>query len=246
MKRKESPGVSAILDELKREIRLRGVPIADLAAQLDVSEPTMWRWLRGRGLSLDNLDRLCLILNLDIRDLVSRSASQGADRFTLAQERVLAADRGLALLFFLILNGAQVAECTAELEIGEERLAADIERLRRLGLVDLAKTGRLRALTSRGVRWRSGGPLDQAFDRTIKPLFLERPLGEGDARYVSDMVRLSAGGRARVLDLFEALRVDIHLIARQEQDMHVPDREWSALFLLTRPFDMNAVREGLG
>lgn len=245
MRQAESPGVAAILAELKRELRTRGIRVPELAEQMGVAEPTLWRWLRGRGLTLDNLDRICLALGIDIRDLISRSADRGAERFTLAQERVLAADRALALLFFLILNGAQRDECAAELGMGEARLDAYIQRLRRLGLVDMHPGGRLRPLTSRAVRWLPDGPLDQAFDRMVKPFFLDRSLRAGDARYVSDMVRLSEAGRARVLALFEALRDDVQLIARQEREQPMSGGEWSALFMLVRPFDMSEVTRDL-
>lgn len=245
MTQADSPGVAAILEELKRELRLRGIRVPDLARQLDIAEPTLWRWLRGRGLTLDNLDRICLTLGIDIRDLIGRSGERGADRFTLAQERVLAADRTLALFFFLILNGAQRDDIAVETGLDAERIDTALQRLRRLGLIDVHPGGRLRARTSRAVRWHPGGPLDQAFDRVIKPMFLERSLREGDARYVSDMVRLSAAGRGRVLALFEALRDDIYLIARQEREAASAELEWSALFMLVRPLDMEEVRRDL-
>ena len=245
MPQNESPGVAAILAQLRHELRVQGVRVADLAARMHVAEPTLWRWLRGRGLTLDNLDRLCLAIGIDLRDLLARSADSGADRFTLAQERVLAADRSLALLFFLVLNGAQRAECQSTLGIDTAALDEAIERLRRLGLVDSLPGGRLRPLTSRAVRWRPGGPLDQAFNRVVKHFFLGPSLLEGDARYVSDMLWLGPNGRDRVQALFERLRDDAYLIARQEREAAADTGDWCALFLLVRPLQMARVTEDL-
>lgn len=245
MPQSESPGVAAILAQLRQELRVQGMRVAELAARMDVAEPTLWRWLRGKGLTLDNLDRICLAIGIDVRDLLARSADGGADRFTLAQERVLAADRSLALLFFLVLNGAQRAECEATLGADGPIVDAAIERLGRLGLVDRLPGGRLRPLTSRSVQWRPGGPLDQAFNRVVKHFFLGPSLLEGDARYVSDMLWLGPNGRTRVQALFERLRDDVYLIARQEREAAAETGDWCALFLLVRPLQMARVTEDL-
>jgi transcriptional regulator with XRE-family HTH domain len=241
----ERPGVAAILVELRQELRRQGVRVAHLAERLGVAEPTIWRWLRGRGLTLDRLEQICTILGLDLRDLFARADEEGADRFTLAQERILAADRGLALLFFSFLNGAQRQECEREFGLGPERVDAYIERLHRLGLVDVRPGGRIRPLTSRSVRWRPGGPLAMAFDRTVKHFFLTMDFGASDARYVADMVRLSDAGRARVHALFEALGADIHVIAQQDRAARLDRYDWSAVLMLVRPLDIEEVTREL-
>lgn len=237
--------VVAILAELRRELRRLGIAVRDAAARLGVAEPTARRWLRGRGLTLDGLARLCAILDMDMRDLIARSGGDGPARFTLAQERTLAADRGLALVFFAVLNGAQRADLDPHLGLAPERLDSHLDRLQRLSLVTIAPGGRLRPLVARGVRWLDGGPLATAFDRTVKHHVLTMDYGAAEARYVSDMVRLSPQGRARVHAMLMALREDVHLLAEQERAAGRTDLEWSALFLLVRPLDMAGITAGL-
>ena len=105
MSKTRRPGIATILLELRRELKGRGVRVATLAKELDVAEPTIWRWLRGEGLTLDRLDEICAVADLDLRDLLARGEDDQLEMFTLAQERVLAADRGLALVFFAIIHG---------------------------------------------------------------------------------------------------------------------------------------------
>jgi len=212
--------------------------VSELAAGLGVAEPTVWRWLRGEGLTLDRMDEICALLDLDLRDLVTRGEAAGEDAFTLAQERSLAADRGLALVFFAILHGAQPRDLEGEFALPGDRLHRHLDRLKRLGLIEGRGGGRVRARVRRSVRWRKGGPLSVAFNQSVKPLFLSMDFGAADARYVSDMVALSDAGRARVQALFEALRNDVHAIVEQERSARLPDREWTGLLMLLRPFDM--------
>ncbi len=234
------PSVAAILTALRQEIRRQGLRARVLAARLGVAEPTLWRWLRGEGLTLANLDRLCQMLGLELRDLVATQAEQ--ERFfTLAQERVLAADRGLGLVFFAILNGAQRAALEADFGLPPARITHYLTRLQRLALIDIAPTGRLRPLVARAAQWRRGGPLAMAFERTIKAFFLSMDFGTAEARYVSDMVRLSAAGRARVQALFETLREDILLIAAQDASARHEQTDWSGLLMLIHPLNLNEI-----
>lgn len=237
MPRDRSPGLVRILVELRRELKLRGVRVEALARDLGVAEPTVWRWLRGEGLTLDRLDDVCAAMGLDLHDLLARTGEDRHESFTLAQERVLAADRGLALVFFAILHGAQRDDIESTFELPAERLDSHLERLKRLGLIDGSARGRIRAKMHRSVGWRQGGPLSIAFERTVKPLFMSMDFGSPDARYVSDMAPLTAAGRARVYALFERLRDDIHIIEEQERAARVDGREWSGLLMVIRPFD---------
>lgn len=241
MPKPRRPGIATILSELRRALKARGLRVPALAAALDVAEPTLWRWLRGEGLTLDRLDALCALAGLDLRDLLARGEDARQESFTLAQERVLAADRGLALVFFAILQGAQRTELERGLGLPAGRLDAHLDRLERLGLVEARTGGALRSRVRRSVRWRRGGPLSMSFERTVKPHFLGMNFASPDALYVSDMVSLNEAGRAQVHALFEALREDIHVIAEQQAAARLEGREWSGVLMMVRPFDVGAL-----
>lgn len=239
------PGVAAIVDNLRRELKGRDIRVGRLAKELAVAEPTVWRWLRGEGLTLANLDAICAVAGLDLRDLIARGSSELQEKFTPTQERVLAADRGLALVFFSILNGAQREQIASDLGLSPDRLSSHMQRLARLGLIDLSPRGRIRARTARTVRWRRGGPLAIAFERTVKSLFLSMDFGSPEALYLSDMVSLTESGRARIHALFEALREDIHLISREEEAARLGERAWSGILMMVRPLAMGDVTREL-
>lgn len=237
----ERPGVAAILAELRHELKRQDIRIGTLAERLEVAEPTVWRWLRGEGLSLTRLDQICAVAGLELRDLVGRSHGPEQAAFTLAQERILAADRGLALAFFAILHGAQRRDLEEQFGLVGKRLDQHLARLHRMDLVDIAPSGRLRARTRKAVRWRRGGPMSVAFEKTVKGFFIAMDFGAEESRYVSDMVRLSAAGRARVQALFEALREDIQFVCEQDQAAHMEEYDWSAVLMLIRPLDLQAM-----
>lgn len=237
----DRPASAAILQQLRHELKRQSIRIPDLAQALGVSEPTLWRWLRGEAITLSRLEQICAFAAIDLRDLIGGAPRDEPDMFTLAQERVLAADRRLALVFFAILHGAQRTDLERDFSLSGDLLDTCLERLRRLDLVDIGVQGRLRPRTQRAVRWRRGGPLAIAFERTVKPFFLSMDFGAVQARYESEMIRLSEAGRARVQALFEALRSDLHLIADEDRAARIEPTQWTAVLMMVRPFDLGEV-----
>jgi AcrR family transcriptional regulator len=240
----ERYGTRAILAELRMELRRRRLTAKAIAEALGVAEPTVRRWFRGEGLLLERLEDLCDLAGLSLRDLIGALPDRGATSFTLAQERVLAADRALAFLFFSILNGSQPELFEREFRMPHARVDSYVQRLIRLGLVERAASGRVRALTTRNVGWRPGGPLAAAFERTVKHFVLSMDFGAKDAAYVSDMVRLSPAGQAQAHAMFAALRTQIHKLAEADRAAHLEPYEWCAVFMLVRPLDMDQVTAG--
>ena len=237
----QHPHMTALLAELRAELRRRKMTGKVIAHSLGVAEPTVRRWLRGEGLLLERLEDLCGLAGISLRDLISLLPESGATRFTLAQERVLAADRPLAFLFFSILNGVQPDAFQREFHLRRGQVDAYVERLIRLGLVDRGPSGRARSLTTRSYSWRPGGPLATAFDKRIKHFFLSLDFGAEDAAYVSDMVRLSEAGRAQAHAMFAALRLEIHRLAEADQAAQFDHYDWSGVLMLVRPLDMAEV-----
>lgn len=234
----------ALLATLRKAFRRQGLTAVEGARRLGVSEATAKRWLRGQGLTIDRLQDLCGLAGLDLRDLIEATEQAGAERFTLAQERVLAADRIFAFLFFSILNGWQVDDFQKDFGLPGDRIASYLERLVRLGLIAQMPDGKIKPLAKRGITWRRNGPLIRAFDAQVKPLFLNMSFGSPEARYVADVAKLSEPGREKVFAMFEDLRRTWHHIAEDERKSHAGGMEWSAMLLLVRPLDMNEVREG--
>src|SRR5262249_31447885 len=60
---------------LREEIRKQGLRIKDLAKLLKVSEPTMKRYLAGKGVTLEIWAKMYSVLNMDIRQVAERASS---------------------------------------------------------------------------------------------------------------------------------------------------------------------------
>lgn len=239
----ESGSVDALLSKLRDELRRKRITAKDLAARMSVAEPTMRRWLHGKGLMLDKLDQLCRAAGIDMRDLIAGQPDSRPGQFTYSQERALAADRALSFLFFSLLNGAEPESFQRDFKLPRARVDAYLQTLHRLGLIEYEPGKRIRMLTTRNVSWRPAGPLSKAFESTVRHYFLSVDFSAPDAAYVSDMVRVSSLGRARIHALFRAMRLEALKIAQEDQEANLNQYDWTGILMLAHPFDMSKVTD---
>lgn len=239
----ESGSIEALLGELRDELRRKRITAKDLAVRMGVAEPTMRRWLHGKGLMLDKLDQLCRAVGIDMRDLIGGLPDSRPGQFTYSQERALAADRALSFLFFSLLNGAEPESFQRDFKLPRARVDAYLQTLHRIGLIEYEPGKRIRMLTTRTVAWRPAGPLSKAFESTVRHYFLSVDFSAPDAAYVSDMVRVSSLGRARIHALFRAMRLEAFKIAQEDQEANLNQYDWTGILMLAHPFDMGKVTD---
>ena len=133
-------------------LRAGGWTARRLADELGVGEATAKRWLAGRGLTLEGLDRLADIAGTDIAELsrLAEGAGEGlAQELTLAQERALSQDAFLSFLFIVILGGYSPTEVAKDFDVTPRQMEAALLRLERLALI--ARRPGWRGVTSKSL-----------------------------------------------------------------------------------------------
>src|SRR5690606_34592783 len=154
-----------LLRALKQVLKQRGMRYADLAAGLGISEPTVKRMLSTGRIDLERLERICGLLEIDLFELVRLARGTRAKRAQLAaaQERALADEPRLLLVFHLLCNDWTVAAIRREFALGGPETTLLLARLDRLGLVELLPRDRVRLRVARDFEWREGGPVRRRY-----------------------------------------------------------------------------------
>lgn len=244
MKRSES-ATSALLAHLRRALRLQGWTARRIAETFEVGEATAKRWLAGKGLTLGGLERLAALADLSLAEL-TRAAEHPdsglAQELTLAQERALSADVFLAFLFMTLLGGNSPQEIADDFALPEGAIAAALERLERLALIDRLPGGRVRPLVDRSIVWRKS-PMRTLFEERMKRQFLAMDFAGEDAVYASEVVKLSARGAAELAELIEGHRRAVQGLARRDRETSLLPRKWYAMLSAMRALDTRELEE---
>lgn len=175
---------------LKRTLKARGMSYRMLAGELGLSEASVKRVFSNKTFSLDRLEAICRILQIELYDLVKmakRRSSEESAFLTPEQDRTLASDEMLFTFFYLLLMGTSPGEICKRYRFTQAQSMQHLVRLDRLGLIELHPGDRIRFLVSKNVRWQDNGPLHSRYDGEIKKEFMN-----------SDFAEDSTGGAQRI------------------------------------------------
>lgn len=92
---------------IKASVKVQGLTHSELAKRLGVSEPTVKRWLRGEGISIQQWLKLIDTTGIRFSDIASALDEPSIEQFEYSekQERVLAEITGLLAFFQSLLMG---------------------------------------------------------------------------------------------------------------------------------------------
>jgi transcriptional regulator with XRE-family HTH domain len=238
---------SAMLAVLRRHLRREGWTARRIAAEFGIGEATAKRWLAGKGLTLERLERLAALVGVTFGDLSREAERPGSDlaqELTLAQERALSSDAFLSFLFMTVLGGDPPDEIARDFAIPGAFIDAQLLRLERLALIDRLPGGRVRPRVDRTIVWRKG-PMRALFEAQMKPQFMAMDFAAEDSVYASEAVKLSARGAAELGEAIETFRRQVQALAERDRDESLLPRRWHGMLCVMRVLDVSAL-EGTG
>lgn len=163
-----------LLDALKRALRRQGLTYAVIAARMRLSEATIKRMLSRGRLTLEQLLRLADIAGTDLAELARQARGDGraARELSIEQERALAAEPRLLLLFHLLMSGRTVDAIAREFDLRETEATLLLARLDRLGLIEWLPADRVRLRIAADFAWRTNGPVRRRYGAQVLREFL--------------------------------------------------------------------------
>ncbi len=228
-----------LLAALKQCLRARGLTYRDLAAELGLSESSVKRLFSEQTFSLKRLEEVCQVLDMTIHEL-SRLAAAGAgtanDELSPAQEEALAADPRLLAFFYLLTIGWKAHRIRRRLAIDERDELRCLNRLQRLGLIEVMPRKRLRLLTGNRIRWSAAGPIRRRYESRIKHDFVDYAFATADDALNLEYSELSEASITILRRRVEQLAAGFQELA--EVDRHLPPQEKRgfAVLLAARPW----------
>ncbi|WP_413586922.1 helix-turn-helix domain-containing protein [Bdellovibrio sp. HCB274] len=138
--------IQKIKSVLKDQLKKRKMTYEDLAEELEVSVPTIKRWMGDHDLGLNDLFRICEILELNLSDLHALSAnakaSQSPTRLSDEQQKFLVKNMNYLAFFMQIHDGKTPQEIAERYKLTKLSVDKYLVKLENLGLIKV--TGKLR------------------------------------------------------------------------------------------------------
>jgi len=236
---------AALMGALKATLRQRRITYASVARQMNLSESSVKRMFAQQNMSLERLEKICGLMNLDIADLLelTRHADGRITELTEEQERALVSDPKLLIVAIAVTSYWAASKILETYRISEAELTTMLRRLEGMKIIDLLPDKRIKVRLPRNFSWRKGGPIQRFFEARVQTQFFESSfLGTRELRVT---VHGSLSDRS-----IELLQQRMHKIAEEfdaltdaDKQLDYEKRQGTTLLLAIRPWELGLVTE---
>lgn len=235
---------AALIDTLKQALKSHRLTYAEVAAQLDMSEANIKRMFASRRFTLDRLEQICALMQMELTDLVAlyEESLQQISQLTVAQEQELVSDVRLLLVAVSVRNRMSFEEIVNNYNISEPECISALATLDRLKIIDLLPGNRIKLRIDEAFRWLPGGPIEDFFESQIQGQFLQsRFAGELEQRLFLFGL-LGDGSVRQLLDRMQALASEVRELHRKDAKLPFEKRHNIGFMLALRPWEVEAFR----
>ena len=159
----------ALIQTLKSCLKAHGKTYVDVANALDLTEASVKRLFSQNSFSLNRLEAVCQMMDMQISDLVQQmnEGQQHLEQLTEQQEREIADDLLLLLVTVCSLNKWSFEEMVANYKITEAECIHKLAQLDKLKVIELLPKNRIKLLIAPNFSWRKNGPIQKFFQEKI-------------------------------------------------------------------------------
>lgn len=233
----------AIVETLKKVLKARGMTYADLALALRVSTPTVKRLFSQRTFTLERLEEILKVLELDFHELarMSHGRRSGPAELSAEQESALAKDARLFTVFWLLCNEWRFEEIVSEFRLGAAQITSYFARLERLRLIDWRPGNRARLRVPKHYVWRAGGPLRKAYGLKVVTEFMRARFDAPHDAFHFEAQELSAESAIVVKRRLERVAAEINELVEIDAATPSKKRVTFGVLLACRPWSISIV-----
>lgn len=158
---------------LKRQLKVAGKTYLDVASALDLSEASVKRLFSERNISLQRLECIAELADLQLVDLFEllNREQQLTEQLTSQQEESLAEDVELMLIALSVINGYKFADLIKNYDISEALCIRKLAALDKLGILELLPNNRIKLRVSPNFSWQANGPIQRFFQKKVESDF---------------------------------------------------------------------------
>lgn len=225
-----------LINALKIALKARGKTYADVAPVLGLTEASVKRLFSKHGFSLDRLDRVCQMLDMEISDLVQLMNEQKRhlQKLTVEQEKEITDSVSLTLVTVCVLNRWSLDEILSYFNITESACVRHLAKLDRLKVIELLPGNRIRLLIAPNFSWRESGPIQAFFQKEISQEFFNTRFSQDEECLIVLNGMLSAHSNAEFQRKLKRLAREFDMLTNDDAVLDLEQRQGTTLVLAMR------------
>lgn len=236
--------IPELLQTLKRELKTHGLTYAKAASHLSLSENSIKRLFSSKNCSLDRLEQLCELVDIDVIELAKKteSAKFRVDRLSDEQEQEIASDERLLLIATCVLNHWTFDEILTHYTISEHDCIQLMAKLDRLKIIEMLPLNRFKLIVAKNFRWRTNGPIHRYFNRIVQPQFFNSDFSESGEKLLFQSGMLSPNSNRNMVEKMEKLLVEFRELNDRDTSLPIEQRFGTSVCLAIRPWELDSFK----
>ena len=236
-----------LVKTLKRLLKQNGKTYVDVASCLSLSEASVKRLFSEKNISLQRLDTICSLMEIEISDLVRAMEVEhntAISELTLEQEKEIANDLNLLMITVYILNGWKLHDIISRHDFTEPQCIRYLVHLDRIHIIELLPGNRIKLLVSPNFKWRNDGPIMQLFCAKIENEFFRTKFAKETEKLVVLNGMLSDASNALFQRKMQQLAKDFDTLSKDDAGLPIGQRKGYTLLQGIRGWNYDRVFGG--
>ena len=229
-----------LIEALKRTLKAHGLTYADVAQHLDLSEANIKRLFSKQTFTLERLDQVCQLMDMEISDLVQemngRKSAIAITGLSLEQEAEIAGDVELLLVTVCVLNRWTMQEIMHRFHISETKCIQHLAKLDRLRLIELLPKNLVKLLVARNFKWQENGPIQRFFQEKIEADFFASKFDRPEEKLIVINGMLSESSNRVFQRKMEQLAGEFDELSDQDAKLPLSERLGTTVVFALRPW----------
>ncbi|MCH8285664.1 helix-turn-helix transcriptional regulator [candidate division KSB1 bacterium] len=230
----------ALIEILKQSLKTNRLTYADIASRLDMSEANVKRMFAKRRFSLERLEEVCQLMQMEMSDLfvLYEASRQRIDHLTEKQEQELVGDEKLLLVAVSVRNQLSFGDIVEHYEISTTECIQCLAKLDRLKIIDLLPNNRIKLRIDEHFSWLPGGPIERFFEREIQRQFLKSRFKGDLEQRLFHFGLLGDASSQIMIEKMKSLAHEFTELHKQDFNLPLHKRHNQGLMLAMRPWQL--------
>ena len=235
-----------LIQVLKKTLKAHGKTYADTARHLGLSEASIKRMFSEKNFSLERLDQVCELIDMEISDLVqllNEQSNEQLSQLTLEQEKEITADVELLLIAVCVLNRWTLEDIVDFFAFDELAGIRYLAKLDRLKMIDLLPKNRIKLKVAPNFKWREDGPIQRFFMAKLQSDFFSSRFARDNESLLVLNGMLSESSNAVFQRKLIALAREFDELTNADAGLPFSERHGCSAVLALRPWNYGLFKQ---
>lgn len=237
---------SQVVDTIKKILREKRITYADVANHLALSEANVKRMFSRRHFTLDRLEEICTLAEVDLEYLIQRMQEDSKITSELDKETETELVNNIKLLIIaqLLINRWTVEEIKSAYTFDEHETIRLLARLDKLGIIELLPGNRVRTLISRHFKWVHNGPVQKFFKQQVAQEFFNCSFkSEAGELLIFSYGQLTRASNAQMQKAMVRLAREFDDICKEDAKQPLDQTYGTGITIAMRPWELSVFNQ---